>query len=30
MAGPVVVLILTPNSLAMIVAKVVLPKPGGP
>ena len=29
-AGPVVVLILVPNSLAIIWARVVLPSPGGP
>ena len=30
MAGPAVCLILTPNSLAMTNAIVVLPSPGGP
>jgi len=30
MAGPDVVLILTPTSVAMIWARQVLPSPGGP
>ena len=30
MEGPLAVLIFTPNSLAIICASVVFPKPGGP
>ena len=30
MAGPLVVRMLAPNSLATTVASVVLPRPGGP